>query len=279
VRYGRYMAQRLVKYLSEEVAPTPEECYTLNNGTLSADLMSLTGRIRIAQAKGEVSRMKLDDSEKDALKRYLAEQQQRPQEMGEFFNNMLEKLRGRRVFLFSQTSYLAQAAREGLARNVRNVFASDSVLKAGGGGKGVVLPENWEQMVREFTGIPVMREGYGMTELTGSMDLCPHGHYHFQRFIIPFLLTQDGRSVLPRQGRQTGRLAALDLAAQHLWGGLVTGDIVTIDWDTPCACGRKGAYLLNSIGRADESVTGDDKISCAATIDNTDAALQSLLGH
>jgi hypothetical protein len=277
LRYGRYMAPRLVKFLSEQVAPSPQECYTLNNGTLSADLIALSGRVRIAQAKGEVSRMKLDESERIALKRYVAEQAQRPQEMAEFFSTMLNTLRGKRVYLFSQTSYLVQAAREGLARGVSGAFAEDSCLQCGGGGKGVVLPDDWESLVREFSGIRVLRQGYGMTELTGSMGVCPHGHYHFQRFIIPFLLTPDGRSALPREGRQTGRLAALDLAAQHMWGGLVSGDMVTIDWDNPCPCGRKGAYLLNNVTRCDESVTGDDKVSCAATIDNTDAALQSLL--
>ena len=31
-----------------------------------------------------------------------------------------------------------------------------------------------------------------MTEITGSMGMCPKGHYHFQKFVIPFLLTPDG---------------------------------------------------------------------------------------
>lgn len=277
VRYGRYMAQRLVKFLSEEVAPSTEECYTVNNGTLSADIIALSGRVRIAQAKGEVARMKLDEGERIALRRYIDDQTRRPQEMAVFFNTMQEKLRSKHIMLFSQTSYLVQAAREGLSRGVRGVFAPDSVLHCGGGGKGVVLPDDWEHLVREFSGIPVLRQGYGMTELTGSTGLCPAKHFHFQRFLIPFLLTPDGRTILPREGRQTGRYAALDLAAQHLWGGIVTGDMITIEWDQSCPCGRKGAYLLNSIGRYDENVTGDDKVSCSATIDNTDAALQTLL--
>jgi hypothetical protein len=277
VRYGRYMAQRQLQFFSETVTPTPEECYTLSNGTLSADLIALAGRVRIAQAKGEVSRMKLAESERIALQRYIEEQERRPQEMARFFDAMIEKLQGRRVLLFSQTSYLVQAARAGLKRGLRNALGPGSIVQCGGGGKGVVLPDDWESLIREFTGVEQIHQGYGMTELTGSMALCPHNHYHIQRFIVPFILTPDGRSALPRTGRQTGRFAALDLAAQHLWGGLVTGDQLTIEWDEPCACGRKGAYILNQIGRIDESISGDDKVSCAATIDNTDAALHTLL--
>ena len=276
-RFGRYMAQRLVKYLAEKVSPTPDQCYTMNNGTLSADLMTLSGRIRIAQAKGELSKMKLSDAQKIAMKRYLDETEKRPAEMAAFFNVMMDKLKGKRVFIFSQSSYLTQAAKEGIARGVRGVFAPDSWANYGGGGKGVVLPDNWQELIHEFSGISAFKQGYGMTEITGSMGMCPKGHYHFQKFVIPFLLTPDGSKALPREGRQTGRFGALDLAAQHLWGGLITGDKLTIEWDVPCGCGRKGAYVAGPISRYDESVTGDDKISCAATVDNTDAALQTLL--
>lgn len=277
VRNGRSMSQRVVKFLARNVAPSPDECYTLTNGTLSADLLALSGRIRIAQAKGEVSKLKLGESQREAIATYLEEHTRRPQEMAEFFNRMIHELNGQRVLLFSQTSYLVQASREGLARNIRNVFAPNSLANTGGGGKEIVLPPNWKNMVQEFTGIPEWKLGYGMTEMTGPMPMCPNEVYHIPPYFIPFLLDPESGDALPRCGRQTGRFAALDLAAQHLWGGLITGDMLTIQWDSACPCGRQGAYIEDTVTRYAVSVTGDDKVTCAATIDNTDAALQTLL--
>ena len=60
-------------------------------------------------------------------------------------------------------------------------------------------------------------------------------------------------------------------------GGVISGDKVTTDWDRACPCGREGAFIHGDIERYPTNVTGDDKITCAATVDNTDAALQKLL--
>ena len=277
LRHGRYMAQRMVKHLSEVLAPTPEQCYTINNGTLSADLMSLSGRIRVAQAKGELSRMKISDSQRVALKRYMEELERRPQEMSEFFATMIDKLRGQRVFVFSQTGYMLQAAQAGLAQGISNVFAADSVGTVGGGGKGVVLPPDWREIIQKFTGISRWITDFAMTELNGVMPGCPHRYYHFPPWIVPFLLDPETGALLPRSGTQTGRLAAFDLLAQNYWGGIISGDKVTMEWDRACPCGRKGVHAHNDIDRYAATVTGDDKITCSATVDNTDAALQKLL--
>jgi hypothetical protein len=64
---------------------------------------------------------------------------------------------------------------------------------------------------------------------------------------------------------------------QTYWGGIITGDKVTVDYDGNCKCGRHGPFVHDNIGRFSEAVTGDDKVTCSATIDNTDAALQQLL--
>jgi hypothetical protein len=278
-RYGRYAGQRMVDHHSRFVAPTPAECYTLTDGTLSADLVSLTGRVRIAQAKGETSKLKLSASQREGLKRYLEEQERRPRDMAEFFARMTDELRGRRVMLFSQTYFLYLAAIAGLERNITHAFAPDSLILTGGGGKGALLPENWGEPIRQFTGIRSWKTLYGMTELCSFMPSCPYGHYHLHPHIVPFLLDPVSGSPLARQGTQTGRFAALDLLAQTYWGGIITGDRVTIEWDSACPCGRKGAFVLSDIERYSSEVTGDDKVNCSATIDNTDVALHRLLTH
>ena len=278
LRHGRYMAQRMVKRFSERVAPTPDQCYTISNGTLSADLMSLSGRIRVAQAKGELSRMKISDSQRVALKRYMEEVERRPQEMAEFFAVMVDKLQGKRVFLFSQTGYMVQAAQAGLARGIHGAFAADSIGMVGGGGKGVVLPPDWRDVIKDFTGLTHWQTDFAMTELNGVMPGCHQERYHFPPWIVPFLLDPESNAMLPRSGTQTGRLAAFDLLAQNYWGGIISGDKVTMEWDGECPCGRKGVRAHFDIERYSATVTGDDKITCSATVDNTDAALKTLLG-
>jgi hypothetical protein len=276
-RHGRYVAQRMVKFMTEAVAPAPDQCYTLNDGTLSADLVSLSGRIRIAQAKGEVAKFKMSESHRVAMKRYMEDIARRPQEMSEFFNRMVDHLRGKRVFIFGTTNIIYQAAAAGLARGIDHVFTADSVACTGGGGKDVVLPPDWPQQIHKFTGIPHWRMNYAMTEMIGMFTGCPQGRYHATPYTIPFVLDPETGVELPRNGIQTGRLGLLDLLAQTYWGGIITGDMVTIDWDSGCPCGRKGAFFHDTIARYATNVTGDDKITCAATIDNTDAALQKLL--
>lgn len=276
-RYGRYTAQIMIGFFERHIAPTPEQCYTMNNGHLSADLVSLSGRIRVAQAKGELDKMQLSDTMRAKFRQYLDELERRPEETNRFMDKMMHELKGQRVFITSQTSYMAKASEDGLKRGIRNVFAPDSLASIGGGNKGVTLPDNWKEKIAAFTGMKNWRHGYGMTEMTGSYGNCSEGFFHIVPWHIPFLLDPDSGQPLPREGTQTGRFAFLDLLAQTYWGGLVTGDKVTVNWDKPCGCGRKGAYLHDNVTRYSEAVTGDDKVMCSATVDNTDSALQALL--
>ena len=278
-RYGRYVAQRVLRHTQRRVAPTPEECYTLTNGTLSADLASLSGRIRIAQAKGQLREMKLSDPMRLALKRYLEELERRPQETAQFFEAVVEKLHGKRVYIQCVQSVLVHAAKAGLARGLSNVFAPDSCAGTGGGAKGIEMPANWQEILKTFTGIARWRRAYSMAEMVGAMRICDEGYYHIPPYYIPFLLDPKSGALLPRSGSVTGQFAFLDLLCQTHWGGIVTGDRVTIEWDRQCGCGRKGAHIHCDIVRYSELAEegGDDKISCAATIDKTDAALQALI--
>jgi hypothetical protein len=111
------------------------------------------------------------------------------------------------------------------------------------------------------------------------MRICDEGYYHIPPYYIPFLLDPKSGALLPRSGSVTGQFAFLDLLCQTHWGGIVTGDRVTIEWDRQCGCGRKGAHIHSDIVRYSDLAEegGDDKISCAATIDKTDAALQALI--
>jgi hypothetical protein len=278
VRHGRYIAQTLIGMLAEQVAPSPDQLYTQSSGSLSADLASLAGRIRVAQAKGELSNLHLSDAMRAKMRAYFEELERRPEEMSAFFESMARELQGERVFVISQASYLFKATLKAEELGMSNIFSADSFGSAGGGGKDIILPDDWKQRVSAFTGINQWASSYAMTEITGTMPMCEFGHYHIQPLHIPFLLDPDSGECLPRNGRRTGRFAFYDLMPQTYWGGFITGDEVTIEWDSPCPCGRKGVYAVGQIERYSSKVTGDDKITCAATVDNTDASLQALLG-
>jgi hypothetical protein len=110
-----------------------------------------------------------------------------------------------------------------------------------------------------------MISSYGMTEMNSFSVLCDHDRYHVLPWVTPYLLDLDTGQPLPRKGKQTGRAAFFDMTRISCWGGLVTGDLVTIDWDHHCECGRTSWAMEKKINRVSEIQGGDDKITCAAT--------------
>ena len=66
-------------------------------------------------------------------------------------------------------------------------------------------------------------------------------------------------------GEYEGRAAFFDLSVDGRWGGVITGDRISIDF-SPCACGAKGPSVRDNIVRYAD-LEGDDKIGCAGTVD------------
>src|SRR3546814_9760763 len=72
----------------------------------------------------------------------------------------------------------------------------------------------------------------------------------------------------------------LDLMPENYWGGLLTGDLVTIGgWSDPCDCGRHGPYLEPDIRRISDLKGGEDKINCAGAPDAHDRAVEYLVAQ
>lgn len=246
---------------------------------LSSDLMWLAARLRAAAAKGDVS--KVDVPATLLARRAEWEQQQAnmPAQQLAFVNEMIGKLQGQRVFVMSTSNLLYAAAKRGLEEGLSGVFAPDSVFMGGGGAKGVPLPDDLEEVIEAFFNTKRMISSYGMTEMNSFSVLCEHDRYHVLPWVTPYLLDLDSGQPLPRSGQQTGRAAFFDLTADSCWGGLVTGDVVTIDWDHPCECGRTSYAMEKKIQRVTEiQGGGDDKISCAATPGAQAEAMEFLTG-
>jgi hypothetical protein len=110
-----------------------------------------------------------------------------------------------------------------------------------------------------------------MTELMNLMPRCEASRYHRPPGLITLVLDRTGERLLTAAdasgGLAEGRFGFLDLGFEGRWGGLISGDKVTIDFAARCACGRPGPTLLDNITRWAQ--TGeDDHIGCAGTIDN-----------
>jgi hypothetical protein len=222
-----------------------------------------------------------------ALRKRMAEGSANPQEIAEFEANAarlarentarLRKLaqevfrhRHEPVFvlgLWAQyMSMLDLAREEGIPDGD---FHPESLVKAGGGIKGVALPADYKERVARFFGKVHRPANYGMTEMASLTARCEGGRYHAPPGLIMLVLDESGEKLVQPNGaeRVEGRFGFLDLLFDGRWGGVITGDKVTIDYAERCPCGRYGPTLLDNIARYAQSGE-QDHIGCAGTIDS-----------
>ncbi|MHA1214401.1 MAG: LuxE/PaaK family acyltransferase [Candidatus Hodarchaeales archaeon] len=276
-RDGRQLAQRVLGTYGPMLAGSEEEFHTAIPGFMSADFMSLAGRLQAAKAKGELGKLQMLKALTYNKGELLKIKRNRPKWMKAFFDNLITNYKGKQVFVMGTTVSLLEAALEGEKAGLSHVFAPNSGIISGGGMKGYIPPENWYERMCNFYGVKDIRDGYGMTETTGHCPSCKYNHYHIYPFLIPFVLDPDTGEALPRSDIQTGRFAFYDLLTESYWGGFITGDEVTIHWDDTCACGRKGPWLEKKIQRYSEKQGGTDKISCAGVQEAYDNFIDYLL--
>jgi hypothetical protein len=149
-------------------------------------------------------------------------------------------------------------------------FHPDNCIYVGGGLKRAQLPADYQEFVHQTFNIPEGRhfQNYSMQELNSGMPKCREGgRYHLPPWIVPFILNKEGDAlVAPHgEGEIEGRAAFFDLSLDGRWGGVITGDKISLDF-RPCACGNKGPSVRDNIVRYAD-LEGDDKIGCAGTVD------------
>jgi hypothetical protein len=253
--------------------------HALYTEEVSADLIFLASKLRRAASRGELDRVKVDPKLLARKSEFEAMEARRPQEMAAFFERCTQQLAGKRVFMTGAYHLMYELAAEGLKRGVKNVFARDSAILTGGGLKGFVLPDNYMDVIQEFLGVDRIQEGYGMSEISAFHWACDEKRYHVQPWVIPFLLDPDTSRPLPREGVVTGRAAFYDFLNNSHWGGIISGDEITIDWSTPCRCGLASVHIAHDIMRYSEKQgVEDDRISCSATEEVKTEALRFMQG-
>jgi hypothetical protein len=149
-------------------------------------------------------------------------------------------------------------------------FHPENSIYVGGGLKRAKLPDDYREFVYETFNIRPERnyQNYSMQELHSGMPRCQRGgRYHVPPWVVPLVLDQAGDNLLPiEDGEYEGRAAFFDLAIDGRWGGVISGDKISIDF-RPCACGNAGPSIRDNIVRYADLGGGDDKIGCAGTVD------------
>jgi hypothetical protein len=276
-RSGALAGHRTLETMARLVARDERDVLALYPEHFSADVAALSGRLRTAEQRGEQGAIEVPPVLAAMRDAFVRREQDRPQHTARFFEEAANRFAGRDVIVSTVLPIAYDWAEAGLARGMSGVFGSGSILVIGGGGKGRDLPENALETVLRFVGIRSAVNIYSMSEVSGICRLCDEDHYHFPPHLIPYVLDPVTGALLPRSGSQTGRMGLMDLFPSDHWGGFLSGDCVTVaGWSEPCACGRTGPYVENSIRRFSEMEGGDDKITCAGAPAAHDKAIEFL---
>ena len=264
-RGGYQTMLKMMTLFNREMAGGDANYYTLYDTHIPADLMALSGRLQSAEDKGEIASLGLDPALLEQRQAMLAQGRSRDSDLEEWFAKLIRQFKGQRVKIGGTFSDLYRVARAGLDKGMTCEFAAGSVLMGGGGMKGYKdAPDDWEDQVKAFFGIPRMGNQYGFSEIIGNGPLCEAGFFHMPPYSVMLLMGPNGEA-LPREGVQKGRLVVMDPIPQSYWGGFTSGDEVTIHWDEDCDCGWKSPRIGKTIRRFAENEGGDDKITCAGS--------------
>ena len=148
-------------------------------------------------------------------------------------------------------------------------FSPENTTYIGGGLKGAQLPANYKEYIGETFNISPERnfQMYGMQELGSGMPRCQKGgRYHVPPWLVCLPLNKEGDELLPdASGGIEGRAAFFDLSLEGRWGGVISGDRISVDF-SPCECGAPTPSIRDNIVRYSD-LEGDDKIGCAGTVD------------
>jgi hypothetical protein len=254
--------------------------YITPQGENSTDLLWMAGRMRKAQADGTMAKLKASKAWKRIDERLAEFNASRSASLDEFYCDTATRLKGKTVILRMGITFLRDMVQACERRGVALEFAPDSMIVAAGGLKGQAALTD-EEMASVQKALPyATTEVYAFSECYGGLARkCKEGHYHAPPWLVGFVLDPETGFPYPRRGEQTGRYAAFDLWAQTYWGGYVTGDKVTVNWEGGCGCGRKGPYMHGKIERYSEINGGDDKITCQRTAAAVGEMMQHLLSQ
>lgn len=260
---GTTTVSQLAMNLLADATSRPEDRHFLSDEPLRAAQLAELGRLQRALARGTASPAEIGAAEQAAARRT----ERMSEQLGAFVDAVLAR-RGEPLMLAATYGLLWQVVATAKSRGISDgAFHPETLVLSGGGLKGVRAPEDFQAQIRVFFGPKVGQlEAFGMSELTGPFARCSTGHYHAPPTTLMMVLDRAGEQLRnPPHGRVEGRFAALDLLVDARWGGVISGDRVTVDFDS-CRCGRHSPRVVATT-RYSDLPEGDDKLSCAGSVD------------
>jgi Acyl-CoA reductase (LuxC) len=190
-RHGRSTITRLPDMAMSQLIGDEQHLHVLREGRMSSDAMYLAGQLRAAQARGET--LEIPAALRGRRQEFEREQRELAEGLPRFIDHAIERLRGERIWILGTWNILYEMARAGLDRGLEKVFAPDSLITTGGGAKGQIVPDGWEELVKRFFGVERLQHVYSMTEMTALNKLCEHEQYHFEPWDHPVRARPRGR--------------------------------------------------------------------------------------
>lgn len=264
-RTGTYIMCDVYRSYFEEHLGRPETVHYLSTDPLRAMQSIAAGRMRRAIAAGTTGPAEIAEFE-----RAVEVTRARMEEQLAALVELLLEHRHEPITVSGQWATLYRVVQAARARGIRDAdFHPDTIVSCGGGVKGAALPVDFREQLRSFFGVPEQnwRFTYGMSEVTG---ISPWSHvneaYVMPPWVIPLVLDKTGdRLLAPEDGVVEGRLAILDLTMEGRWGGVISGDKVVLDFNpTPDGIVTP---KVRSVARYEELEEGEDKLTCAGTIE------------
>ncbi len=245
---------------------TPEMTHFLTDSRMQIADLIRAAEMKQAMAEGTATPNEIAEYEQEVL----AKRETAAAQFEELVDVILDK-RHEPMMLVGQSGMLWRMLERGRERCIADgEFNPKSIMVTGGGAKGLKLPEDYMEQIYRFLGpIHHKMDAYGCSEMSVAYPSCEHGHYHATPWIVPFILDREGEHLLEHNGGLVeGRFAFLDLSYNARWGGLITGDRVTMDYAETCSCGRSGPVIrAGSIVRY-SNLGEEDKITCSGTMES-----------
>jgi hypothetical protein len=258
-KYGPHRSALHFRRLADTMG-RPDAVFFLTEDRLRLVDLSRMSRLRAAIGAGTAK-----PSEIAALQREGAGRQEAMAARLDGIIDELVRFRHDPMILIGPWAQLWTIVQRARARGIAaGDFHPDTRVAAGGGTKGANLPEDFQEQILGFFGMTPadLPNAYGMSEL--SVPLAGiDGRYRPAPWVIPLLLDDSGEKLIQQDhGTAEGRFAFFDIATEGRWGGVITGDRVNADFSTP-----NTSIVYDSITRYSELQGGDDRLTCAGTID------------
>lgn len=180
-----------------------------------------------------------------------------PWKQRQSIKNMVKRLmdkKKQRIIFLAPPFLLVDAANYVIENNLELKLTNDSIIASTGGFKGRKVTSRKEMnnlLLKAFgTDTNQYLDLYGMTESNSIFVECTEGNNkHVPPWIEVILLDENLEPINNKEGKVTGRYGFLEPSSRSFPGFIMTGDIITVDYDGCPHCNKK-TPIVTEIGRA-----------------------------